>query len=142
MLPSTAMAERRINPRERALKKAVIEFQGTAGAAAISCTVWNISKAGACLTVISEPVIPDYFDLVMSGARRPCRVMWRKSKQKGASTWLGVDFQLSCFSDGPAVMPDDQNNRPRLLQSAKGQVTLLIVAGFLVVLLSMVLNLL
>jgi hypothetical protein len=39
-------------------------------------------------------------------------------------------------------MPNDQNNRPRFLQSAKGQVTLLIVAGFLVVLLSMVLHLL
>jgi hypothetical protein len=39
-------------------------------------------------------------------------------------------------------MPNDQNNRPGLLQSTKGQVTLLIVATILVVFLSMVLHLL
>jgi hypothetical protein len=46
---------------------------------------------------MSELVIPDYFDLVMSGARRPCRVIWRKLKQKGASACLGVDFQIKPF---------------------------------------------
>jgi hypothetical protein len=40
------------------------------------------------------------------------------------------------------TMPNDQNNRPRFLQSAKGQVTLLIVAAIAVVFLSMVLHLL
>jgi hypothetical protein len=38
------------------------------------------------------------------------------------------------------TMANDQNNRPRFLQSAKGQVTLLIVAAIAVVFLSMVLH--
>jgi hypothetical protein len=42
----------------------------------------------------------------------------------------------------PIIMPNDQNNRPDFLQSAKGQVTLLIVAAIVVVFLSMVLHLL
>jgi len=40
------------------------------------------------------------------------------------------------------TMPNNQNNRPSLLQSAKGQVTILIVAAIAVVFLSMVLHLL
>jgi hypothetical protein len=40
------------------------------------------------------------------------------------------------------TMPNNQNNRPRFLQSAQGQVTLLIVAAIAVVFLSMVLHLL
>jgi len=39
-------------------------------------------------------------------------------------------------------MPNDQNRRPSFLQSAKGQMTLLIVAIILVVFLLMVLHLL
>jgi hypothetical protein len=49
-----------------------------------------------------------------------------------------VDFDTNF----PMTMPNDQNRRSALLQSAKGQVTFLIVAFILVVFLSMVLHLL
>jgi hypothetical protein len=89
---SRALRQSRANPRQRVLKKGVIEFNG---AADISCTVWNVSKSGACVAVISPPGIPDYFDLVMLSdySRRACRVAWRKLKQDRTSIWLGVVFQ-------------------------------------------------
>ena len=89
----------RANPRQPALKKAVIEFNGAAGAVATSCTVRNLSETGACIGAIAPPGIPDHFDLVMPNddSRRACRVVWRKSKQNQTqnrtSIQLGVAFQ-------------------------------------------------
>ena len=87
-----ALRQSRANPRQRVLKKAAIEFNGETGAVSINCTVWNISKTGACLSVISSPGIPDFFDLVMPSdySRRACRVVWRKLKKNRTSIWLGV----------------------------------------------------
>jgi hypothetical protein len=89
---SRVLRRSRANPRQRVLKKGVIEFNGAAG---ISCTVWDVSKSGARVAVISPPGIPDYFDLVMLSdySKRACRVVWRKLKKTRTSIWLGVEFQ-------------------------------------------------
>jgi hypothetical protein len=75
--------------RCRVLKRAHITFKGHA--AAIDCTVRNLSDRGACLKVESPIGIPDSFDLVLDHASahtsvRNSRVTWRKATQ------IGVEF--------------------------------------------------
>jgi hypothetical protein len=65
-------------------KGAKIIFKG--GAAAIDCTVRDISERGARLIVASVVGIPDSFDLAISGAPvRQCRLIWRKPEQIGVA---------------------------------------------------------
>lgn len=88
-----ALRQSRGTARERLLKKGVIEFAGAVGTTNVNCTVWNISEAGARLTIITPPGIPDYFDLVMDHSRRACRVVWRRLKRDRTSIQLGVAFE-------------------------------------------------
>ena len=77
------MTEHRTAPRHRVLKGGSIRFNGTV---VISCTVRNLSNAGAALDV--SPVgIPPAFTLMIDGeqAGRPCRVIWRKEKRIGVA---------------------------------------------------------
>jgi hypothetical protein len=92
----TTSKDRRANPRQSTLKKAIIEFSGAAKTAASSCTDWNVSEVGACIGVICQRDIPDQFNLVMPNdhSRRACRVVWRKQKQNRISIRLGVAFQF------------------------------------------------
>jgi hypothetical protein len=75
------MEEHRIASRQRVLKAGTIEF----GGGAISCTVRNISAAGASLEVASPVGIPAQFTLVTNGNHLPCRVIWRKEKRIGVA---------------------------------------------------------
>ncbi len=65
--------------RHRVLKAATISF----GGGAISCTVRNLSVAGASLEVASPIGIPDSIVLELEGGGRRCRVIWRKEKRIG-----------------------------------------------------------
>jgi hypothetical protein len=78
------MTEHRTAPRHRMLKGATITFNGAAG---ISCTVRNMSDAGAALDVISPVGIPPTFTLVIDGDDdgRPCHIVWRKEKRIGVA---------------------------------------------------------
>ena len=73
--------EHRIPPRQRVLKAGTIAF----GDAGISCTVSNLSEAGACLEVISPVGIPECFTLVIDAGRcsRSCQIVRRKEKRIG-----------------------------------------------------------
>ena len=73
--------EKRIAPRQRALKAGTIEF----GGGGIDCVVRNRSETGAALDVTSPLGIPGSFTLVIpaDGFRRSCRVVWRKEKRIG-----------------------------------------------------------
>jgi hypothetical protein len=75
------MEEKRISRRHRVLKAGTIEFNG----GALSCTVRNLSDAGAALDVTSPIGIPEHFTLVLSTDRQqmPCHVVWRKEKRIG-----------------------------------------------------------
>ena len=55
----------------------------------ISCTVQNITSAGACLKLANTFGVPDSFDLTFEHGRtrRACRVVWRTDDQ------LGVRFE-------------------------------------------------
>jgi hypothetical protein len=77
------MTEHRIAPRHRVLKGGTITFNG----AGISCTVRNMSDAGAALDVTSPVGIPAAFTLVVDGDQvgKPCRVVWRKEKRIGVA---------------------------------------------------------
>ena len=80
------MDEGRKAVRHRVLKAGTITFGGGAG---ISCTVRNLSDAGAALDVISPVGIPQQFVLVIEADdfTRPCRVIWRKERR------IGVRFE-------------------------------------------------
>jgi hypothetical protein len=75
------MDDKRTNRRQRVLKAGTIEFNG----GGLSCTVRNLSKAGAALEVPSPVGIPEHFTLVLSADRQhmPCHVVWRKEKRIG-----------------------------------------------------------
>jgi hypothetical protein len=44
---------------------------------AIQCTISKLSETGATLEVPSTVGIPENFDLVIDGIRRPCHAVWR-----------------------------------------------------------------
>jgi hypothetical protein len=77
------MVETRIAPRYRAVKVAKIEF----GAAAIDCTVRDLSLTGAAIAVLSQAEIPERFTLVMpdDGLQLPCHVVWRTEYRIGVA---------------------------------------------------------
>jgi hypothetical protein len=78
------MTEHRAVPRHRVLKGGTITFNGSA---VISCTVRNMSKAGAALDVGSPVGIPPAFTLVIDGdhVAKPCHIVWRKEKRIGVA---------------------------------------------------------
>jgi len=79
------MTERRTGGRVRQLKAASIVFNGATSV--FSCTLRNISQAGACLMVPSPLTVPAAFELRADGKRRPCTVAWRLPDR------IGVRYQ-------------------------------------------------
>jgi hypothetical protein len=78
------MNEHRISPRRRVLKTGQIALSEKAPK--LECTVRNLSETGACLQVSTTYGMPTSFDLIVEGARRTCRIVWR------TDTRLGVAF--------------------------------------------------
>jgi len=76
------MAESRDAPRLRTFKGGSIMF---GVAAAIDCTIRNMSQTGAALEVDSPVGIPDEFTLLIKPefVKRNCRVAWRSAKRIG-----------------------------------------------------------
>jgi hypothetical protein len=77
-----APPEHRRSPRLRTLKGGLILFST---AAAIDCTIRNMSETGAALEVESPVGIPDDFTLLIKPEliKRNCRVVWRSAKRIG-----------------------------------------------------------
>jgi len=75
------MDEKRGASRHRVLKAGTISF----GGAGISCTVRNLSSAGAALDVTSPIGIPNEFVLIVAADNvvRQCRIAWRKERRIG-----------------------------------------------------------
>ena len=78
------MNEHRVSPRRRLLKTGQIAFSEKAPK--LECTVRNLSDTGACLQISTTAGMPTSFDLIVEGARHPCRIVWR------TETRLGVAF--------------------------------------------------
>jgi hypothetical protein len=76
------MSARRKTWRRRILKPGLIAFNS---GGTISCTVRDVSVAGACLEVANP--IPDDFTLVIESdqIRRQCHVVWRRDKRIGVA---------------------------------------------------------
>jgi len=79
------MQEQRTIFRKRVLKNAQIVLSDRAPK--LECAVRNISDAGACLQVSTTYGIPASFDVIIEGARRPCRSIWR------TDTKIGIMFE-------------------------------------------------
>ena len=54
---------------------------------AIQCTIGKLSETGATLEVPSTVGVPENFDLVIDGIRRPCHAVWR------SGTKIEVQFE-------------------------------------------------
>jgi PilZ domain-containing protein len=53
------------------------------GSPVLACTLADISQTGARLVVALGSDPPDEFSLLLGGASRRCRVVWRSEKQVG-----------------------------------------------------------
>jgi hypothetical protein len=53
------------------------------GSPSYACTLADISQTGAKLNAAVGSVLPDEFTLLLGGAHRKCRVVWRTEKQIG-----------------------------------------------------------
>jgi hypothetical protein len=79
--------DRRALKRTRVLRNAKIIVPRRSPV--ISCTVQNITGAGACLKLANTFGVPETFDLTFEHGRtrRSCRVVWRTADK------LGVKFE-------------------------------------------------
>jgi hypothetical protein len=78
------MDERRQGARPQVFKSAFIVIADKAPK--LECAVRNLSEAGAELEVATTFGLPQDFDVVIDGASRRCRSMWR------TDTKIGVRF--------------------------------------------------
>jgi len=79
------MNEKRSAYRRRVLKTGRIITSDKAPT--IQCTVRNATDTGAALQVSTSFGIPGSFDVIIEGARRRCRSLWR------TDTIIGVSFE-------------------------------------------------
>ena len=84
------MNEKRKAYRRRVLKTARIITSDKAPT--IQCTVRNATDTGAALQVSTSFGIPGSFDVIIEGARRRCRSLWR------TDTIIGVSFEQASGS--------------------------------------------
>jgi hypothetical protein len=80
--------DRRALQRTRVARKIIVPRRSSV----ISCTVQNITSAGACLKLANNTFgLPESFDLTFEHGRtrRSCRVVWRTPDK------LGVKFESS-----------------------------------------------
>jgi hypothetical protein len=77
------MVETRKTNRRRVLKSATIEFDRSAH----SCSIRNLSDAGAALELPYAVPVPHEFKLVLESNQmtRLCRVIWRRENRLGVS---------------------------------------------------------
>jgi hypothetical protein len=76
---------KRVAARRRVLKTGYIVFSDNVPK--LECTVRNISETGASVQVSTTVGIPANFDVIIDGARRHCRSVWR------TDTKIGIAFQ-------------------------------------------------
>ena len=83
--PEEGGTDRRRSPRQRALKGALIVFNG--GHCTMGCHILNASKSGARLMPADVMLCPSEFVLKPRiGPERNCEVVWRKA------TTIGVKY--------------------------------------------------
>ena len=80
-----AVENNRVAARKRVLKTRYIVISDKAPK--LECTVRNVSETGASLQVSTTIGIPSSFDVIIDGARRRCRSVWR------TDTKIGIAFQ-------------------------------------------------
>ena len=79
------MKNKRVAARKRVLKTGYIVFSDKVPK--LECTIRNVSETGASLQVSTTIGIPNSFDVIIDGARRHCRSVWR------TNTKIGIAFQ-------------------------------------------------
>lgn len=90
------MEENRRKPRMRTFKSGLLVFNE--GRSTLDCVVRNISEGGAKLSFNQVADIPNVFHISLSdGAKKTCRIVWRKSLD------VGVSFDAP--EDAPATSP-------------------------------------
>jgi hypothetical protein len=78
-----ASSDQRKTFRRRVLKGGLIAFKHMNSS--LTCTVKNLSSAGACLLTTQSAAVPDDFYLLVrsSAMRSRCRVAWRNGERLG-----------------------------------------------------------
>ena len=88
-----ASSDRRMEPRPRVLKGAMLTFNATRSA--VECTTRNLSRNGAMLSFSNPRGVPAVFDVQIAGEKqtRTARVRWR------FTTAVGVEFSSEAVCD-------------------------------------------
>jgi PilZ domain-containing protein len=73
----------------------------------IPCVLWDVSEGGARITAAHSNILPDMFELILTGngnARRYCQVVWRRKPH------IGIRFiEPSEARVAPRALPADSN---------------------------------
>ena len=51
----------------------------------IDCRIVDYSPGGACLEIARQTTLPSRFELVFSGTRKHCRVVWSAGRRLGVA---------------------------------------------------------
>jgi len=51
----------------------------------IDCRIVDYSPGGACLEIAGQTTLPNRFELVFSGTRKRCRVVWSAGRRLGVA---------------------------------------------------------
>ena len=119
-LTLATMSEKRSAYRRRLLKTGCIITGDKAPT--IQCTVRNAADTGAALQVSTSFGIPGNFDVIIEGARRRCRVLWRTDTMIGVSFGAGeqIDSGLNRAAGCP-LYPRKRTCAAHKPMSAKSQ---------------------
>ncbi len=71
----------RFAPKGLVSRTAKISF--FAGVPSIDCRVIDLSAGGVCIELPSNYELPDQFELLHGGVRRPCRLAWKRGFRVG-----------------------------------------------------------
>jgi hypothetical protein len=85
--------EQRQSPRQRVRCPAWIDVGD--GSPVRACTLWDVSDAGARISIENPTDVPREFTLVLSAdgsIRRRCRVIWASDEQLGARYLTAPDW--------------------------------------------------
>lgn len=51
----------------------------------VACNVVDYSAGGACVELAADITLPQRFELLHSGTKKKCRIVWRKARRVGVA---------------------------------------------------------
>lgn len=84
--PANNRIERRRHPRDVIGGQYVLRVDAGEGREPMKCLIWDISEAGARLTLTEKARMPDKMVALIGNVTRPIRLVWQNGDQ------IGIEF--------------------------------------------------